>query len=57
MSGCHRVPGRQLLAPQTQLIIEIRIIWHCDPAPVSGPAAAIWFLFWKPFYINLAIES
>ena len=55
MSGCHRVPGRQLLAPQ--LIIEIRIIWHCDPAPVSGPAAAIWFLFWKPFYINLAIES
>lgn len=32
MSGCHGVAGRQLLPPQTQLIIEIRIIWHCDPA-------------------------
>ena len=62
MSGCHGVAGRQLLPPQTQLIIEIRIIWHCDPAQSaaqqpSSPAAAIWFLFWKPFYINLAIES
>ena len=38
MSGCHGVAGRQLLPPQTQLIIEIRIIWHCDPAqqPQSG---------------------
>ena len=32
MSGCHGGAGRQLLPPQTQLIIEIRIIWHCDPA-------------------------
>ena len=40
MSGCHGVAGRQLLPPQTQLIIEIRIIWHCDPAQPAAQSAA-----------------
>ena len=49
MSGCHGVAGRQLLPPQTQLIIEIRIIWHCDPAQSAAQQPQSGFYFGNHF--------